>query len=101
MIQKIKPGIMAQDVCAVQPMANPTGLIFGMRSIFTIVKAEQQTEINRKIYDYIVWVDKGTIPAFTAWCANQLSDEFHTAYAGKYFFTAEQMVLITLVWPVR
>lgn len=34
MIRKIIPGMIANDICGVQPMTGPTGLIFSLRAKF-------------------------------------------------------------------
>ena len=35
LVRRAMPNLIAYDVCGVQPMTGPTGLIFAMRSSFT------------------------------------------------------------------
>ena len=41
LVRRAMPNLMAYDVCGVQPMTGPTGLIFAMKSTFQTAKAGQ------------------------------------------------------------
>ena len=34
LIRRAMPNLMAYDICGVQPMSGPTGLIFAMRALY-------------------------------------------------------------------
>jgi len=44
LVRRAMPNLMAYDICGVQPMTGPTGLIFAMRSIY---KTERNDTTNR------------------------------------------------------
>ena len=39
LVRRAMPNLMAYDICGVQPMSGPTGLIFAMRSLYKTTKA--------------------------------------------------------------
>ena len=39
LVRRAMPNLMAYDICGVQPMTGPTGLIFAMRSLYTAERA--------------------------------------------------------------
>ena len=45
LVRRAMPNLMAYDICGVQPMTGPTGLIFAMRSIYG---SERNNTTNRK-----------------------------------------------------
>jgi len=46
LVRRAMPNLMAYDVCGVQPMTGPTGLIFAMRSIYGTERANTSTRIE-------------------------------------------------------
>jgi len=46
MVRRAMPSLIAYDVCGVQPMSGPTGLIFAMKPKFEITGKETATPIN-------------------------------------------------------
>jgi len=43
LVRRAMPNLMAYDVCGVQPMSGPTGLVFAMRSLFKTSKNDVST----------------------------------------------------------
>jgi len=56
LVRRAMPNLMAYDICGVQPMAGPTGLIFAMKSRFKTSKAgvidEQEALFNEAPVNY-------------------------------------------------
>jgi hypothetical protein len=46
LVRRAMPNLMAYDVCGVQPMTGPTGLIFAMRSIYGSERANTTTRVE-------------------------------------------------------
>jgi hypothetical protein len=46
MVRRIAPRLIAYDVCGVQPMTGPTGLIFAMRSTYGTVRDMQSGAVE-------------------------------------------------------
>lgn len=44
LVRRAMPNLIAYDICGVQPMTGPTGLIFAMRSKFTAMAGNTSTE---------------------------------------------------------
>ena len=61
LVRRAMPNLMAYDVCGVQPMSGPTGLIFAMRSVYGNVRTdagltealynEANTQFSSSVYD--------------------------------------------------
>ena len=50
LVRRAMPNLMAYDVCGVQPMSGPTGLIFAMKSTFKTTKAGKSNG-NEALFD--------------------------------------------------
>jgi len=46
LVRRSMPNLMAYDICGVQPMTGPTGLIFAMRSIYGSERANTSTRVE-------------------------------------------------------
>lgn len=46
LVRRAMPNLMAYDVCGVQPMTGPTGLIFAMRSLYGDERGNAQTRVE-------------------------------------------------------
>jgi len=46
LVRRSMPNLMAYDICGVQPMTGPTGLIFAMRSIYGTERANTSTRVE-------------------------------------------------------
>jgi len=51
LVRRTLPNLMAYDVCGVQPMTGPTGLIFAMRSMYAAPDPTDQTGWTEAMYD--------------------------------------------------
>ena len=45
LVRRAMPNLMAYDICGVQPMTGPTGLIFAMRSIYNDTRADTTNRV--------------------------------------------------------
>ena len=63
LVRRAMPNMMAYDVCGVQPMTGPTGLIFAMRASFLSSDgAEALVErINHQFLDVVAADDKSLV----------------------------------------
>lgn len=85
MIGKTMPGLIAQQIVGVQPMSNPSGMIYGMNSIFdTIIKTYMEVvEIDNVMVEYYAvkipygYFSKHNVEAdeIYEWCNKTFSDE--------------------------
>jgi hypothetical protein len=46
LVRRAMPNLMAYDICGVQPMTGPTGLIFAMRSMYNTERANTTTRVE-------------------------------------------------------
>ena len=46
LVRRAMPNLMAYDICGVQPMTGPTGLIFAMRSIYGNTRADTTNRVE-------------------------------------------------------
>ena len=46
LVRRAMPNLMAYDICGVQPMTGPTGLIFAMRSIYNDTRADTTNRVE-------------------------------------------------------
>jgi hypothetical protein len=46
LVRRAMPNLMAYDICGVQPMTGPTGLIFAMRSMYNGERANTSTRVE-------------------------------------------------------
>jgi len=46
LVRRSMPNLMAYDICGVQPMTGPTGLIFAMRSMYGSERANTETRVE-------------------------------------------------------
>ena len=56
LVRRAMPNLMAYDICGVQPMSGPTGLIFAMKSLFKTTRggatADNEALFNEAITPY-------------------------------------------------
>ncbi|CAB4124357.1 major capsid protein [uncultured Caudovirales phage] len=50
LVRRSLPNLMAYDICGVQPMTGPTGLIFAMRSVYPSAANAQYQGTNEALY---------------------------------------------------
>jgi len=50
LVRRAMPNLMAYDICGVQPMTGPTGLIFAMRSLYGTTRSPD-TAINEALFN--------------------------------------------------
>jgi hypothetical protein len=50
LVRRAMPNLMAYDICGVQPMTGPTGLIFAMRSLYGTTRTPD-TSINEALFN--------------------------------------------------
>lgn len=46
LVRRAMPNLMAYDICGVQPMTGPTGLIFAMRSMYSAERGNAMTRVE-------------------------------------------------------
>ena len=63
LVRRAMPNLIAYDICGVQPMTGPTGLIFAMRSKYTAMAGNTSTEA---FFDEALTEFSGTGPGNTA-----------------------------------
>ena len=51
LVRRAMPNLMAYDVCGVQPMTGPTGLIFAMKSTYQKTKAGGATAGDEALFN--------------------------------------------------
>lgn len=84
-IRKTMPGLIAQQIVGIQPMSNPSGMIYGMKSIFdTIIKTCMEViEIEGVMVEYYAvnipygYFSKHNVETdeIYEWCNKAFSDE--------------------------
>jgi len=90
LVRRAMPNLIAYDICGVQPMTGPTGLIFAMRSNYanTIVNPIAETFYNEVDTDYSgTGTHTGTLPTATSTGAGvpTANMETNTAFAEMSF----------------
>ena len=105
MIRKTMPGLIAQQIVGVQPMSNPTGMIYGMNSIFdTIIKTCMEVvEIDDVMVEYYAvkipygYFSKHNVEndEIVEWCKTTFNDElitnrWYSLSSGTYLFKNEE-----------
>jgi hypothetical protein len=73
LVRRAMPNLMAYDICGVQPMTGPTGLIFAMRSLYGTTRSPD-TSITEALYN----------EANTAWSASGFNGASQLAYGGQH-----------------
>ena len=87
LVRRAMPNLMAYDICGVQPMTGPTGLIFAMRSVFASASARAGEALFQEANTHS---GNGTSTAFSASInpGNANSSIFGLANTGQGFTTA-------------
>ena len=65
LIRRAMPNLIAYDLCGVQPMTGPTGLIFAMKSTYTTQGGTEAlfNEANTGFANYTTGTQNGSLPA--------------------------------------
>lgn len=90
MVRRTMPNIMAYDVCGVQPMTGPTGLIFAMRSRYTNQSGAETfyNEVNTAYSSVLSGANTignknvGTLPGTTSVTANLAEEGIYNFGGG-------------------
>ena len=51
LVRRAMPNLMAYDICGVQPMTGPTGLIFAMRSLYGTDRTDANMNANEALFN--------------------------------------------------
>ena len=73
LVRRSMPNLMAYDICGVQPMTGPTGLIFAMRSLYGTTR-DPNTSITEALYN----------EANTAWSSSGFNGTNQVTYGGQH-----------------
>jgi hypothetical protein len=87
LVRRSMPNLMAYDICGVQPMTGPTGLIFAMRSMYGSERANTTTRVEA-LYNEANTAFSGTAGSHAG--SNPVSGTYTTG-AGVTTATAEAM----------
>jgi hypothetical protein len=87
LVRRAMPNLMAYDICGVQPMTGPTGLIFAMRSTYGTERNNVDTRVEA-LYNEANTAFSGTAGSATG--SNPVSGTYTTG-AGVATATAEAM----------
>jgi len=87
LVRRSMPNLMAYDICGVQPMTGPTGLIFAMRSMYGSERANTSTRVEA-LYNEANTAFSGTAGSHAG--SNPVSGTYTTG-AGVTTATAEAM----------
>ena len=87
LVRRAMPNLMAYDICGVQPMTGPTGLIFAMRSTYNTERNNTTTRVEA-LYNEANTAFAGTAGSATG--SNPVSGTYTTG-AGVATATAEAM----------
>ena len=87
LVRRAMPNLMAYDICGVQPMTGPTGLIFAMRSTYNTERNNTTTRVEA-LYNEANTAFSGTAGSATG--SNPVSGTYTTG-AGVATATAEAM----------
>ena len=87
LVRRAMPNLMAYDICGVQPMTGPTGLIFAMRSTYNAERANTSTRVEA-LYNEANTAFSGTAGSATG--SNPVSGTYTTGQ-GVATATAEAM----------
>jgi hypothetical protein len=87
LVRRSMPNLMAYDICGVQPMTGPTGLIFAMRSVFASASARAGEALFQEANTHS---GNGTVTAFSTAVnpGNANSSIYGLANTGHGFTTA-------------
>lgn len=92
LVRRAMPNLIAYDVCGVQPMTGPTGLIFAMRSKYTQMASTVAVDANTGLYTYVdsngVTVTTGTAPNEAFF--NEADTDFSGAQSGMSEYVQHQ-----------
>lgn len=90
LVRRAMPNLIAYDVCGVQPMTGPTGLIFAMRSKYDTMSSSSITDgvaNNEAFFNEADTDFSGRQSAHSGYVAHQGSNPFGTYTTGKAMTT--------------
>lgn len=90
LVRRAMPNLIAYDVCGVQPMTGPTGLIFAMRSKYDTMTSSSITDgvaNNEAFFNEADTDFSGRQSAHAGYVAHQGSNPFGTYTTGKAMTT--------------
>ena len=90
LVRRAMPNLMAYDICGVQPMTGPTGLIFAMRSLYGSNRANTSTRAEA-LFDEADTDFSGTGTHSGTNAANLISSGTYTTGAGNTTASAESI----------
>jgi len=90
LVRRAMPNLMAYDICGVQPMTGPTGLIFAMRSLYGTNRNNTSTR-TEALFDEADTDFSGTGTHSGTNAANLISSGTYTTGAGNTTASAESI----------
>ncbi len=90
LVRRAMPNLMAYDICGVQPMTGPTGLIFAMRSLYGTERANTSTRVEA-LFDEADTDFSGTGTHSGTNAANLISSGTYTTGSGNTTASAESI----------
>lgn len=108
LVRRAMPNLIAYDICGVQPMTGPTGLIFAMRARYTDQANTEAlyNEANTRFSTYKSNTDAvlgnkqaGNLPGNTTWQANLAEKGVYNFAGGMETATAEGLGNTSLTFP--
>jgi hypothetical protein len=92
-IRKVMPGLIAQQIIGVQPMAPPTGNIFSMNSVFG------DKTYSKKFWPHQIMIDRSKIVDAERWCWNRFKGKYWSSSGGRFVFKrSKDAVIFALRW---
>lgn len=108
LVRRAMPNLIAYDICGVQPMTGPTGLIFAMRARYANNAGTEAlyNEANTRFATYKSNTDAilgnaqaGNLPGNTTWTANLAEKGVYNFAGGMPTDTAEGLGNSSLTFP--
>ena len=108
LVRRAMPNLIAYDICGVQPMTGPTGLIFAMRARYANNAGTEAlyNEANTRFSTYKSNTDNilgnkqaGNLPGNTTWQANLAEKGVYNFAGGMPTDTAEGLGNSSLTFP--
>lgn len=96
LVRRAMPNLIAYDVCGVQPMTGPTGLIFAMRSKYSTMSSSSITDgvaNNEAFFNEADTAFSGRQTGMSGAVAHQGSNPFGTYTTGKAMTTGQAEAL--------
>ncbi len=96
LVRRAMPNLIAYDVCGVQPMTGPTGLIFAMRSKYSTMSSSSITNgvaNNEAFFNEADTDFSGKQSGMSGYVAHAGSDPFATYTTGKPMSTSQAEAL--------